>query len=698
MSLATLGLDAQTRRWTVNDGLPTNEVRQIVELPNGQMLVGCEGLYCLTLGETFVPVTCDRTRAVHLKRFATRYGHFWQGDSLLWLHDLYRIYLFDARTRSFRNDVAERMNTSFMKDFTEERIGFELNAGELWPAIDSLGLHGRSMTATKDRQGGLWIGTREEGIIYQPPQRMLPLTLHDDSLMLMARNANASKKLGRIGELPFRRINFTCDLPDGRVLIGHDMNRLSYHTPESNNFISIDIPELARFRNIVGAYPIDNAKTVIYSQNGIAMLMHQADTLAPFPPSRVIDPYTDKYNCMLCDNEGNLWVGTQNGLFLVSIPEYSCRRIEGMVNNCIRSLVMDADGHVWAGTSCGVSRVTPTVVNFGREEGIPSVSMMERAACLDNNGRLVFAHGSHCTIFRPEWLLNASVPLPVQLLEVSVFGEVRVFSCHTVVTLPYNENYLKLQFSTLDYAHTTPTRYRYRLTPLEAEWHECTAERGFATATYTALPHGEYTFEVQAAAPDSEWSASTRQRFVISPPFWLTWWAKAIYCLIALAFLTFLISVYLKKKRRQLERENDNRVNQLFERREEARHQFAENTNIDPEKIGVNPEEEALVSQLLKTIELHLSDSEYSVDQMAFDVAMSRSKLYDKMRNMLGISPADFIRNVRLKRSAQLLVNTTLTITEIAERVGFGTTRNFSQQFKKMFGMLPSEYRSPDKL
>lgn len=152
--------------------------------------------------------------------------------------------------------------------------------------------------------------------------------------------------------------------------------------------------------------------------------------------------------------------------------------------------------------------------------------------------------------------------------------------------------------------------------------------------------------------------------------------------------------IYLKRKRRLLERENDNRVNQLFERREEARYLFAENTRIDPKEISVNPEEEALVARLLKAIEAHIGQSEYSVDQLASDVAMSRSKLYDKMRNMLGISPADFIRNVRLKRAAQMLTSTSLPIAEISVRVGFATARNFSLQFKKMFGLLPSEYRN----
>ena len=83
---------------------------------------------------------------------------------------------------------------------------------------------------------------------------------------------------------------------------------------------------------------------------------------------------------------------------------------------------------------------------------------------------------------------------------------------------------------------------------------------------------------------------------VVRPPWWLTWWAKLIYGLIGLLVLFALIGLYLKKKRKALEREDDDRVNKLFERREQARHQFAENTQIDPKKIGVNEEEEQLTT------------------------------------------------------------------------------------------------------
>ena len=65
--------------------------------------------------------------------------------------------------------------------------------------------------------------------------------------------------------------------------------------------------------------------------------------------------------------------------------------------------------------------------------------------------------------------------------------------------------------------------------------------------------------------------------------------------------------------------------------------------------------------------------------------------------SLLGITPNDFLRSVRLKRAAQLLATTTLPITEVAMQTGFNTPRYFSTHFKNMFGVLPSEYRDGKK-
>lgn len=98
------------------------------------------------------------------------------------------------------------------------------------------------------------------------------------------------------------------------------------------------------------------------------------------------------------------------------------------------------------------------------------------------------------------------------------------------------------------------------------------------------------------------------------------------------------------------------------------------------------------MEKLLKAIENNMGNTEYTIDQMAADVCLSRSNLYRRMQTMLGITPNDFLRDVRLKRAARLLSETSMTVSEIAILVGFSSPRYFSQYFKKMFGMTPSEY------
>lgn len=678
-----LGINGQ-RHWTVADGLPTGEVQQIVELPNRQMLVNCEGVFCISNGRSFDVVPCDQNQAYQLPHYTYGYGQLWEGDSILWLHDFYRVYRFSAHRRIFTNDVKNTHSDSLLKAVLSGESNTPRPTAAQQAIIDSLSV-GDITLATTDSQGGLWIGTRSNGIFYQPPSRTSPeMHTGDDPLIGMARGSTL-----RSGQTTFAIL-----LHDGRHLRCDSLCRLSYYLPKQQTTVSLNhiLPALNQYRFMVGACQLDDKWVAVYTQNGMFLLDTQADTLAAFPYAKEIEHYSSKYNCMLKDREGQLWIGTQNGLFRLTKSGGSITRITNLANNCIRSLVLDGDGNVWAGTSYGISRITPTVVNLGADDGIPATAMMDRAACLTDDGRLVFAAGGGLAVaFRPKELISEEEPHPVVITNTTING----VSVPTIDReLSYRQNYLAFQFSTLNYATPSHDLYRYRLNGLEREWN--TVTDGFLvdkTASYKSLPPGHYTFEVQASTALGKWGPITQQSFVISPPWWLTWWAKVTYALLSLAFMASMVSIVYKRKRKELERENDARVNRLFELREEARHQFAESANISPDKIAVNAGEEKLVAQMLKAIETHIDDEEYNAELLARDVAMSRASLYKKLQNMLGITPTDFIRNVRLKQATQLLTESQLSINEIATHVGFATTRNFSSSFKKIFGVTPSEYR-----
>ena len=75
------------------------------------------------------------------------------------------------------------------------------------------------------------------------------------------------------------------------------------------------------------------------------------------------------------------------------------------------------------------------------------------------------------------------------------------------------------------------------------------------------------------------------------------------------------------------------------------------------------------------------------------DMAMDRSNLYRKMQSLVGKSPLEFIRSMRMKRAAQLLKTGKYSIIEVSVMVGYNSTRIFSQNFKETFGVIPSQYK-----
>lgn len=735
MLLTAMMCHAQTRHWTANDKLPTGEVKQIVELPNGQMLVNCEGVFCLSDGADFYPVSCDYGQTYQMKHLAKAYGRLWQGDSLLWLHDFYRVYLFDARQRTFRYDIEHRLTDSTLKQFAEGEVLRETPNERQLGIIDSLGLKMVYETVKEDRQGGLWIGTHGNGIVYLSPLRPSAQAISGSSPLIdrarsmvdsegriwrckangLESEANGFRTVyhtNNVKGLPYNRTTFICQLlplhsanatacsssSESRYLLCDSLCTLGYFIPERQSFSSLNakLPQLKHYRHFVGACPVTEQWTVVYAQNGIFMLDTQADTIAPFPPAKEIARYATKYNCMVKDRNGRLWIGTQNGLFSVDQDKtgnYDLIRVSGLRNNCIRSLITDKEGHVWAGTSCGISRITPTVVNLGPEDGIPSASMMERAACSTADGRLVFVIAAFQAVsIHPDSIINKTPALPVVISHIGVNGS--DVSESMLKKLRYEQNHLSIYYSTLNYAAPSHNNYRHRLHPIEKGWVISSDGCGQGCATYAALPPGDYTFEVEASSPDGNWGTTTTLSIVISPPLWLTWWAKLCYFLVAIAGALWLIGYYLRRRKIKMERENDERVNQLFELRTEARYQFAQSVSIDPQKISSTQQEEELVEKLLKAIGAHMDDSDYTVDQLASDVAMSRASLYKKMQTMLGITPNEFLRNVRLKHAAKLLAESEIPVNQVALMVGFQTPRYFSQCFRQLFGVLPTEYRN----
>lgn len=92
-------------------------------------------------------------------------------------------------------------------------------------------------------------------------------------------------------------------------------------------------------------------------------------------------------------------------------------------------------------------------------------------------------------------------------------------------------------------------------------------------------------------------------------------------------------------------------------------------------------------------VEQHITDPQYNVEGLASDLCMSRSNLLRRIQSLTGLSPVEFIRDIRLKHAAKMISeHPKLAMSEVAQRVGFATPSYFAKCFKKRFGILPTQY------
>lgn len=131
------------------------------------------------------------------------------------------------------------------------------------------------------------------------------------------------------------------------------------------------------------------------------------------------------------------------------------------------------------------------------------------------------------------------------------------------------------------------------------------------------------------------------------------------------------------------------------------RHKYAnlELAEDENEEVCINCSSDLdwkFISSVKKNIEENLDNPNFNVDVLANLLNMSRTSFYNKIKALTDQGPGEFIRLVRLKRSAQLLKEHQHSITEIAELAGFSDAKYFREVFKKHFGCSPSKYAKND--
>ncbi len=135
------------------------------------------------------------------------------------------------------------------------------------------------------------------------------------------------------------------------------------------------------------------------------------------------------------------------------------------------------------------------------------------------------------------------------------------------------------------------------------------------------------------------------------------------------------------------------RVENFFAERRERQNQFREDTETDMGKLDILPMEQQLMDSVVTFVKSHLSDTDLSVETLASEMACSKSSLYRKVKAITGMSPVEFIRNLRLKEACRLLKDKSLSVSDIGYACGFSSPKYFATCFLKQYGVTPSTMR-----
>lgn len=140
------------------------------------------------------------------------------------------------------------------------------------------------------------------------------------------------------------------------------------------------------------------------------------------------------------------------------------------------------------------------------------------------------------------------------------------------------------------------------------------------------------------------------------------------------------------------------RVANLITQRKLLAAKYRERITVLPTSSNTMSLDEKFLQKVKAVVEMNMDNFSFDVENLAEEVNLSRAPLSRKLKALTGLSPNEFIKDLRLKKAADLIKNNSDSITQISYQVGFKDQSYFTKCFKKQFGVSPSEYATSDKL
>lgn len=267
------------------------------------------------------------------------------------------------------------------------------------------------------------------------------------------------------------------------------------------------------------------------------------------------------------DRQEQLWIGSSGGLdrlFLQNKPyriEHFTQH-EGLPNNTIHGILEDLNANIWLSTNHGLvmyNREQNTFKNFDSNDGLKNNEFTDGAAFQSVNSPklffggidgldMVYPHKLHTENYFPRLTVTE---FQVRNATVTPGDDSHILTRNIDMTdniiLKYDQNFISFFFTTLDYWNKQKSEYGYFLENFDKEWNYIGQQQ---TVSLTNIPPGHYKLNINYTNENGDWGLTPKIiTITVTPPFWKTHWAYALYILLALGLQTGIV-LYIRRRTR----------------------------------------------------------------------------------------------------------------------------------------------------
>lgn len=554
-----------------NVSLENNYIHDIIECNDSTLLLATDhGLvaydtrYSSFYRKTDWSVSInDRLMAI----YKDNQGALWMGTfnkGVFYYHPKLFTFIYHSLTSSVKPKVEVQVVGSLVEaqgklwiGHSKGMISMELEHGEQTGEVDVS--HTNLLKCNTDLYY-VYQNTSEELYLYFLNMGIYSLNLKTKSI--------AKVDIPLMGE---RQVRAMARDADGHLWIAED--DLSYweeQTQKLNQNLSTNYNATTRYMLTQDILRHGNDMIVGVRTNGLWVFKYRPNSSERYFKGErtVFKELNDKNISVLCeDSNQNIWIGTyDSGLYKCNFEKKEIHHFNtdnGLAHNSICGILEErATQNIWVSVINGLSQIKPdgTIVNFTRKNGFPLNEVSPKSLLQASNGHIYIGGNNGLAELDPMRLSHAQPSIPkVQISSVESLNskkesrhvEYNNLKDNDKIEFFYDNSSIRIKYSALDFIAPKGYKYAYRLKGMDDEWHYIENNE----VIYSNLPAGKYVFNIKARNGEGIWSTTgTRLTILVHPAWWATWWAKTMYSLFIVAFLTVLLRYFYERKTSQYKR------------------------------------------------------------------------------------------------------------------------------------------------